>query len=200
MVIFSKEFFFLNVWSNLFETSCSDVKVSCPSFIWWTFVLLFLPFIFYTIFQTLSISVWQINLEKNLRQEVCRFCSSSFRPEDSEIAEIVRCRMFSELSFDLFAIFDVDFAIIIKTWFTWVFWICRGLLFGIINYWYYFFAKLQHCSDGISDHLRLKFFSAHLFVQRPASFAKSMMCRCFTNSRFKLSRIRRKWSLPQRSS
>ena len=34
--------------------SCSDVKVSCPSFKWWTFVLLFLPLILYTIFQTAS--------------------------------------------------------------------------------------------------------------------------------------------------
>ena len=92
--------------------SCSDVKVSCPSFKWWMFVLLSLPLIFCTIFQTLFIGVWQINLETKLCQEVCRFCSSSFRPEDAEIAEIVRCRMFSELSFGLFAICDVNFAII----------------------------------------------------------------------------------------
>jgi hypothetical protein len=41
-----------------------------------------------------------------------------FLPEDAEIAEIVRCRMFSEPSFDPFAIVDGVFAIIIKPWFT----------------------------------------------------------------------------------
>jgi hypothetical protein len=33
-------------------------------------------------------------------------CSSSFRPENAKIAEVVRCWMFSEPSFGLFAIFD----------------------------------------------------------------------------------------------
>lgn len=37
---------FENVRSNLFEISSSDVKVSCPSFKWWTFVLLCLPYVF----------------------------------------------------------------------------------------------------------------------------------------------------------
>jgi hypothetical protein len=41
----------------------------------------------------------------------------------------------------------------------------------------------------------LKFFSAHLLVQRPASFVTFIPRRCFTNSRFKLSRIMRKSKL-----
>jgi hypothetical protein len=38
-------------------------------------------------------------------------CSSSFRPEDAKIAEVVRCWMFFEPSFGLFAIFDGIFAV-----------------------------------------------------------------------------------------
>jgi len=34
------------------------------------------------------------------------YCSSSFRSEDAEIAEFVRCRMLSELLFDLSASLD----------------------------------------------------------------------------------------------
>jgi hypothetical protein len=41
-------------------------------------------------------------------------CSSSFRPEDAKIAEVVRCWMFFEPSFGLFAIFDGIFALIIN--------------------------------------------------------------------------------------
>jgi hypothetical protein len=41
-------------------------------------------------------------------------CSSSFRPEDAKIAEVVRSWMFSEPSCGLFAIFDGIFALIIK--------------------------------------------------------------------------------------
>ena len=59
--------------------SCSDVKVSCPSLKWWTFVLLFLPLILCTIFQTLFIGVCQFNLETKLRQEVRRFCFNVHR-------------------------------------------------------------------------------------------------------------------------
>jgi hypothetical protein len=40
-------------------------------------------------------------------------CSSSFRPEYVNIAEVVRCWMFFEPSFGLFAIFDGIFALII---------------------------------------------------------------------------------------
>ena len=66
---------FWNCRPNLFEMSSSDVKVSGPSsFKWWTFVLLFLPLIFRTIFQTLFFGVWEFNLETKLRQEVRRFC------------------------------------------------------------------------------------------------------------------------------
>jgi potassium voltage-gated channel Eag-related subfamily H protein 8 len=60
-------------------------------------------------------------------------CSSSFRPEDAKIAEVVRCWMFSEPSFGLFAIFDGIFALVIKPWFSWVFWICRGLWYSLIS-------------------------------------------------------------------
>ena len=51
---------------------------------------------FFTIFQTLFIGVWQVNLETKLRR------SSSFSSEDAEIAGIIRCRMFSEMSFSHF--------------------------------------------------------------------------------------------------
>ena len=40
----------MNVWPNLFQMSCSDVNVSCPSFKWWTFV--FIIFCLYTTFNT----------------------------------------------------------------------------------------------------------------------------------------------------
>ena len=100
--------------------SCWGVKVSCTSFKWCTFVLLFLPLIFCTMFQTLFIGVWQFSSETGSAPNLLQ-CSSSFRSEDADISEVVRCRMFSELSFDLFTIFDGVFAIIIKPWFTWVF-------------------------------------------------------------------------------
>jgi hypothetical protein len=76
--------------------------------------------------------------------------------------------MFSELSFGLFAIVDGVFAIIIKAWIT------RGLWNSFISYWYYCFVKLENWICGISDHFRLKFFPAHLFVQGPVSFVKSV--------------------------
>lgn len=50
---------------------CSDVKVSCQSFKWWTFILLFLLPFFYCI---LFIDLWQSNLETKLRLEVRRLC------------------------------------------------------------------------------------------------------------------------------
>ena len=110
-------------------------------------------------------------------------CSSSFPPEDAEIAEIVRCRMFSGPSFDPFAIVDGVFAIIIKPWFTRVFGIYRGLWYGLITYWYHCFVKLQDWIRAISYYFCLKFFSAHLFIQRPVSFVKFIPCRSFAYSR-----------------
>jgi hypothetical protein len=43
-------------------------------------------------------------------------------------------KMFFESSFGLFAIVDGIFALIIKPWFSWVFWICRGLWYSLISY------------------------------------------------------------------
>jgi hypothetical protein len=42
--------------------------------------------------------------------------------------------MFFEASFGIFAIFDGIFALIIKPWFSWVFWICRVLWYSLISY------------------------------------------------------------------
>jgi hypothetical protein len=54
------------------------------------------------------------NRKKAERRPILFQCSSSFRPEDAKIAEVVRSWMFSEPSFGLFAIFDGIFALIIK--------------------------------------------------------------------------------------
>ena len=78
MVILGRRVFW-KCFPNLFEMSCSDVNVSCPFFKWWTIVLLFLPSIFCTLFQTLFIGVWQFNLETKLRQKVRRFCFNVLR-------------------------------------------------------------------------------------------------------------------------
>jgi len=51
-------------------------------------------------------------------------------------------------------IFDGIFAFIIKPWFTWVFWTCRGLWYNLISYSYYCFIKLQNGIGSISDHFR----------------------------------------------
>ena len=50
------------------------------------------------------------------------------------------------------SIFDGIFALIIKPWFSWVFWICRGLWYSFISYRYYCFINLQNWIGGISDH------------------------------------------------
>jgi hypothetical protein len=55
---------------------------------------------------------------------------------------------------------------------THLIWICRGLWYSLISYLYYCFAKLPNWIGGISEHFRLKFFPAHLFVPGPVSFVK----------------------------
>jgi hypothetical protein len=47
--------------------------------------------------------------------------------------------------------------------------------------------------------LRFKFFSEHLFVQRPVSFVKFISCRSLPIVELKLSKVIGKWSLLQRS-
>ena len=163
--------------------SCSDVKVFCPSFKWWTFVLLFLPLIFCTIFQTLFIGVWKFNFETKLRQEVRRFCFNVLRAFALKMRKLPKLFDVGCFLNCLFAIVDGVFAIIIKPWYTRLFWICRGLWYSLISYWYYCFVKLQNWICGISDRFRLKFSPAHLFVQVPVSFVKFVSCRSFPHSR-----------------
>jgi len=137
--------------------------------------------LFCTIFQTLFIGVWQFNLETKLRQEVRRFCFNVLRAFALKMRKLPRLSDVGCFpSFGLFAIFDGIFAIIIKPWFSWVFWICRGLWYSLISNRYYCFVKLQNWIGGISDHFRLKVFPAHLFVQGPDSFVKFIPFRSFT--------------------
>ena len=84
--------------------------------------------------KTLFIGVWKFNFETKLRQEVRRFCFNVLRafalkmqklPKLSDVGCFLNC---------LFAIFDGVFAIIIKPWFTPLFWICRGLWYSLISY------------------------------------------------------------------
>jgi hypothetical protein len=48
---------------------------------------------------------------------------------------------------------------------TLVFWISRGLWDSLFSDLYYCVIKLQNWIGGISNHFRLKFSPAHLFVQ-----------------------------------
>jgi hypothetical protein len=98
------------------------------------FVLLFLPLIFCTIFQTLFIGVWQFNLETKLRQEVRRFCFNVLRAFALKMRKLPRLFDVGYFPNRPFAIVDGVFSIIIKPWFTRVVWICRGLWYGLIIY------------------------------------------------------------------
>ena len=92
--------------------------------------------------------------------------------------------MLSELSFGLFAILMASLQSSLNHGFPGCFWICRGIWYSLINYWNYCLIKQQYWISSISDHFRLKFFPAHLFVQGPVSFVKFISCRSFTYSKY----------------
>ena len=121
----------------------------------------------FTIFQTLFIGVWQVNLETKLCQEVRRFCFNvprAFALKMWKLLGLCDVRCLPKCRSAIFAIRDDIFAIIINPWFVEV--------FGIVS-----------STIDITVSLNFKIFSVHRFVQRAVSFVKFMPCRFFTYSR-----------------
>jgi hypothetical protein len=128
------------------------------------------------------------------------WCSSRFRSEDTEISELSDVGCFSNCRSAFFVIFDCIFVVIIKQWFSWVLWICRGLWYGLINYRYYCFVKLQNWIGGIS-FICVWSFSLHTCSYRGQSAVSNLYCVGLSLTvEFMHSRIIEKWLLPQKSS